>query len=127
MSDHFEKAKSDILARTKDNGGPTPFDLLEALEATNDDFDDQMERNHSDHGEIICRLDDHIKKERATLSLIDRQIVDLKTMGARGESPELSDLMLSWKRLKWFLIVVIGAVVIMLADQLGNMIFGGAT
>ena len=43
------------------------------------------------------------------------------------KSPEMEDLLLSWKRLKWFIIVVVAALVVMLADQLGNLIFGGMT
>lgn len=44
-----------------------------------------------------------------------------------AQPPELADLLISWKRLKWFIIVVVGALVVMLADQLGNIIFGGPT
>jgi hypothetical protein len=43
------------------------------------------------------------------------------------QAPELDDLLLSWKRLKWFIIVVVGALIVMLADQLGNLLFGGVT
>jgi len=44
-----------------------------------------------------------------------------------AQPPELADLLISWKRLKWFIIVVVAALVVMLADQLGNIIFGGMT
>ena len=39
MTDNFERVKTDILLRTGANGGPTPRDLLKAIEASNQDFD----------------------------------------------------------------------------------------
>jgi len=44
-----------------------------------------------------------------------------------AQPPELDDLLLSWKRLRWFIIVVVAALVVMLADQLGNILFGVVT
>jgi hypothetical protein len=55
----------------------------------------------------------------------DAEFTDRRMMVA--EPPELVELLTSWKRLKWLVIVIIGALVVMLADQLGNIIFGGAT
>lgn len=47
MSDHFEKAKDDILKRTAGNGGPSNLDLLEALQALALDDDEKHEETTS--------------------------------------------------------------------------------
>ena len=149
MSDHFERVKTDILKRTLTNGGPTPLDLLEALEATNED-------NDEDHKVIIQTLSDHMSAEQKQAAKIAEELVTWRTRqaeeclyrhmgsdarGAEREEPlaareeplaappsaEVADLMTAWKRLKWFIVVVVAAFVVMLADQLGNLIFGGPT
>ena len=147
MSDHFEQVKTDILKRTAENGGPTPLDLLNAIEATNTD-------NDEDHKVIIATLAKHIcdDKERAVLlatnltewrkqqaeecaqrpgeCLQQQQALLAEELQARPlgvVNGEMTDLLTSWKRLKWFIIVVVAALVVMLADQLGNFIFGGMT
>jgi len=58
MSDHFEKVKSEILRRAAKNGGPTSGDLLDALEATNEDFDNGL-------GAVSLLLSTHIKEDKA--------------------------------------------------------------
>jgi len=58
MSDHFERVKSEILRRTAENGGPTPGDLLDALEATNDDFDNGLSG-------VTLLLSEHVKEDKA--------------------------------------------------------------
>jgi hypothetical protein len=58
MSDHFEKVKSEILRRTSKNGGPTPADLLDAIEATNEDFDAGL-------GTVSLLLSEHVKEDKA--------------------------------------------------------------
>ncbi len=57
MTDHFEKVKSEILRRTAKNGGPTPGDLLDALEATNEDFDNGL-------GAVSLLLSNHVKEDK---------------------------------------------------------------
>lgn len=57
MSDHFEKVKSEILRRTANNGGPTTLDLLDAIEASNADFDDGL-------GRVGKVLSDHVKDDK---------------------------------------------------------------
>lgn len=58
MSDHFERVKSEILQRTAKNGGPTSGDLLKALEATNEDFDEGL-------GAVTLLLSEHVKEDKA--------------------------------------------------------------
>lgn len=58
MSDHFEKVKSEILRRTSKNGGPTLSDLLDGLEATNEDFDNGL-------GAVSLLLSEHVKEDKA--------------------------------------------------------------
>jgi len=58
MTDHFEQVKSEILRRTAENGGPTPGDLLDALEATNEDFDNGL-------GAVTLLLSEHVKEDKA--------------------------------------------------------------
>jgi hypothetical protein len=58
MSDHFEKVKSEILRRTAKNGGPTTGDLLEAIEGSNEDFDDGINA-------VTLLLADHVKEDKA--------------------------------------------------------------
>jgi len=65
----------------------------------------------------------HPPERRAT----DPEDAEFKERRLMMQPPELNDLLLSWKRLKWFIIVVVAALVVMLADQLGNILFGGAT
>ena len=57
MSDHFERVKSEILRRSAKNGGPTSGDLLDALEATNEDFDNSL-------GVVSKLLSDHVKEDK---------------------------------------------------------------
>ena len=57
MSDHFEKVKSEILRRTARNGGPSASDLLDAIEATNEDFDTGL-------GSVSKMLSDHVKEDK---------------------------------------------------------------
>jgi len=119
VSDHFERVKTEILQRTTGNGGPTPLDLLNAIEATNTDQDERAEtlreetlanRTHNEdaHKEIIDKLDEHI----TLLHSVDDESDDMKR---------------AWRKLRWAIIAFLGAAIIILADQLGNLIFGGAT
>jgi len=179
VPDHFEGAKDDILKRTAKNGGPTPLDLLNAIEAADLDADDrakvlrkEVEANRiinaGQHADILSRLDIHVLKSEPTLALIEVKLTEMEKkstdiaggfkrimetdefqayMDERAtmvddkiaahyddnvrEIPEvtadMADLMLTWKRFRWFIIIVVGALVVMLADQLGNMLFGGMT
>jgi len=57
MPDNFEKAKDEILYRTKGNGGPTTRDLLIAIGALAQDVDEMVtgldERQHKRHTETV--------------------------------------------------------------------------
>ena len=65
----------------------------------------------------------HAPERRAT----DPEDAEFTERRMMAQPSEMVDLLISWKRLKWFIIVVVGALVVMLADQLGNIIFGGPT
>jgi hypothetical protein len=43
------------------------------------------------------------------------------------EDTEMGDIRRFWKTFKWVLIVFAGGLLVMLADQLGNLLFGGPT
>lgn len=58
MSDHFEKVKSEILRRTAKNGGPTNLDMLDAIEATNEDLDVGL-------GAVTLLLSKHVEADKA--------------------------------------------------------------
>jgi len=145
MSDHFEKAKDDILARTADNGGPSPYDLLLAIEATNTD-------NDEDHKTIIKKIDDHLVQAdifflKVTKLEAYREDSEkncarrIKALWHEEHLPvhaqhveemhkldeEVYDIKKLYRMVKWGAIVIGGGVLLILADQLGNMIFGGAT
>jgi len=147
MSDHFEKVMQDIAVQSAENGGPDISDVLKALRATNDDLDDN-------HAETLTLLSEHISddKERAVLlatnltewrkqqaeecaqrpgeCLQQQQALLAEELQARPlgvVNGEMTDLLTSWKRLKWFIVVVVAALIVMLADQLGNLLFGGMT
>lgn len=133
MSDNFERLKTDILRRTADDGGPTALDLLNAIEATNDD-------NDADHAVIMARLDkkrvllqaidlkldDHIVADRVALSAIESRLIEMEEESlrvAQGVAQELTafralpkpsllegEVWYSYKLVKWAAIVAIVAV-----------------
>jgi len=39
----------------------------------------------------------------------------------------MGDMRRWWRTAKWFVILFVGAVIVMVGDQLGHIIFGGAT
>lgn len=43
------------------------------------------------------------------------------------ESEEMGDMKRAWRFVKWTLVVIGSAILVMLADQIGNIIFGGPT
>jgi hypothetical protein len=43
------------------------------------------------------------------------------------EAEELGDMKRAWRFVKWTLVVIGSGILLMLADQIGNLIFGGAT
>ena len=145
MSDHFEKAKDDILARTADNGGPSPYDLLLAIEATNTD-------NDEDHKTIIKKIDDHlvqadifflkVTKLEAYREDSERNCARrIKALWQEEHRPvharhveemhkideEAYDIKKLYRMVKWGAIVIGGGILLIIADQIGNLIFGGAT
>jgi len=145
MSDHFEEVKTDILARTAGNGGPSPRDLLLAIEATNTD-------NDEDHRLIVDKIDSHlvqadifflkVTKLEAYREDSERNCVDrIKKLWSDEHVPvhaahvaemhkldeEALDIKKLYRAVKWGAIVIGGGVLLILADQLGNLIFGGAT
>lgn len=76
MSDHFEKVKTEILKRAAENGGPTSRDLLEALEATNEDNDEAhvhiVATQDNDHRDTLDLFDKHF----AESNLRDQRLLD---------------------------------------------------
>jgi hypothetical protein len=145
MSDHFEKAKDDILARTADNGGPSPYDLLLAIEATNTD-------NDEDHKTIIKKIDDHLVQAdifflKVTKLEAYREDSEknctrrIKALWHEEHLPvhaqhveemhkideEAYDIKKLYRMVKWGAIVIGGGILLIIADQIGNLIFGGAT
>lgn len=78
MSDHFEKAKDDILLRTDGNGGPTNRDMLKAMGALALDVDEAMdeldERQKKRHIESVVAMKEHV----LTAVRRDEQIRDLQ-------------------------------------------------
>ena len=56
----------------------------------------------------------------------DSQFTEYRQM-AFPEDSEMGDMRRFWKTFKWVLLVFGGGILIMLADQLGNILFGGAT
>lgn len=43
------------------------------------------------------------------------------------EDEEVSDMRRAWRTLRWLVIVIVAALIVMFADQIGNIIFGGPT
>lgn len=67
MSDHFEQKMQEIALRTVANGGPQIPDVLSALVATNEDFDDSRKavdkKLDLNHTETLTLLEEHIKSD----------------------------------------------------------------
>ena len=146
MSDNFERVKTEILKRSLENGGVTTGDLLEAIEATNTDNDEA-------HDDIIVTLTNATEKlalmEEASLDVVGAfskvtktddfkklmvvrdNIVDDKiaihVVSLHPLDEEGYDMRKAWRTVKWALIVIAGGVLVALADQIGHLIFGGAT
>jgi len=145
MADNFERVKSDILKRTSGNGGPTPLDLLEAIEATNED-------NDLGHAAIMDGLNAHLAQAEvyfAKTLLLEAYREDsekncarrIKALWHEEHLPvhalhvkemhkldeEAYDIKKLYRTVKWGAIVIGGGILLILADQIGNAIFGGAT
>lgn len=75
MSDHFEHAKDDILMRTEGNGGPTPRDLLLAIEALAQDSDEQ----HTESMDANATLQELLSTHCTEAELRDERIAVLET------------------------------------------------
>jgi len=145
VSDNFERVKTEILQRTSGNGGPTPRDLLEAIEATNTD-------NDEDHKLIIKKIDDHLIQ--ADMFFLKVQKLEayredsekncarrIKALWKEEHFPvhalhveemhkldeEAYDIKKLYRTVRWAILILGGGMLIILADQLGNLIFGGPT
>ena len=153
MPDNFEKVKTKILRDSTANGGPTNRDMVDLLEALHEDSSAAMELNKADHANIIASLDAHVDKlddmEQRSLdvaagfaSVMDtpqftslmeernRRVDDkISAHVAQFHLPddEMGDIRRWWRTAKWFVILFVGAVIVMVGDQLGHIIFGGAT
>jgi len=57
----------------------------------------------------------------------DSQFTEHRESAHPLEDEELGDLRRFWRTFKWVIIVFGSGVIVMLADQLGNVIFGGST
>ena len=145
MADNFERVKSDILKRTSGNGGPTPLDLLEAIEATNEDNDlahtaimdglsahlvqaenffdrvQKLEAYREDSEKNCARRIKQLWKEEH-LPVHAQHVEEMHKL-----DEEAYDIKKLYRMVKWGAIVIGGGILLILADQLGNMIFGGAT
>ena len=146
MSDHFEEVKTRILSESADNGGPSSRDLVDLIAASHAD-------NANEHTKIVASLDKHIVKldemEERSLDVASGFAAVLLTpqftalMGERDRKmervmsahvvewhkpdEEVIGIKRAWRQFKWVFIFIGLPVILILADQLGNMIFGGAT
>jgi len=146
MSCHFEEVKTRILSESADNGGPSSRDLVDLIAASHAD-------NANEHTKIVASLDKHIVKldemEERSLDVASGFAAVLVTpqftalMGERDRKmervmsahvvewhkpdEEVIGIKRAWRQFKWVFIFIGLPVILILADQLGNMIFGGAT
>jgi hypothetical protein len=146
MSDDFEKVKTRILKDAAGNGGPTTRDLVDLIAASHSD-------NAVEHTKIVASLDAHVIKldemEERSMDIASGFAAVLVTpqftalMGERDRKvertiaahviewhkpdEEVMGLKRAWKQFKWVFVFIGVPVMIILADQLGNVIFGGAT
>jgi hypothetical protein len=146
MSEHFEEVKTRILSESADNGGPSTRDLVDLIAASHAD-------NASEHVTITSALDAHVVKldemEERSLDIASGFAAVLVTpqfqslMGERDRKmgaaiaehvsvyhltdEEAVDMRKAWRTVKWALIVIGSGVLVALADQIGHLIFGGAT
>jgi len=145
MADNFERVKSDILKRTAGNGGPTALDLLEAIEATNED-------NDLGHAAIMDGLNAHLAQAEIFFERVEKleayredserncarrikalwqeehlpvHALHVKEMHKLDE--EAYDIKKLYRAVKWGGIVIGGGILLIIADQIGHAIFGGAT
>jgi hypothetical protein len=146
VSDDFEKVKTRILKDAAGNGGPTTRDLVDLIAASHSD-------NAVEHTKIVASLDAHVIKldemeERSmdiasgfaavlvtpqfTALMGERDLKVERTIAAHvtewhKPDEEVMGLKRAWKQFKWVFVFIGVPVMIILADQLGNVIFGGAT
>ena len=146
MSSRFEEVKTRILSESADNGGPYSRDLVDLIAASHAD-------NANEHTKIVASLDKHIVKldemEERSLDVASGFAAVLVTpqftalMGERDRKmervmsahvvewhkpdEEVIGIKRAWRQFKWVFIFIGLPVILILADQLGNMIFGGAT
>ena len=146
MSSRFEEVKTRILSESADNGGPSSRDLVDLIAASHAD-------NANEHTKIVASLDKHIVKldemEERSLDVASGFAAVLVTpqftalMGERDRKmervmsahvvewhkpdEEVIGIKRAWRQFKWVFIFIGLPVILILADQLGNMIFGGAT
>ena len=140
MTDNAER-KVREWARDR-NGDPLKnTDIVELVFAFADD-------QEADHNEVIERLDDvderHIslclrvaELEHTSIGCSERVKAFVAAehdtrhtehmSNHHGQDEEMGDLRRFWRTFKWAVIVFGTGLLIMLADQLGNVIFGGPT
>ena len=152
MSSEFDKAMQDIAIKSAKNGGATNQDILTALKATNIDLDSQHKESLdaitanrkllTDHfqeafvrDERIAKLEAYKEDSERTCAERVKAYID-KEHDVRhsehmtlmhGIDEEELDIKKLYRTLKWAAIVLGGGILLILADQLGNLIFGGAT
>ena len=80
MTDNFEQAKDDILARTAGNGGPKPIDLLTAMGALALDHDNDHSESMGAFASLLDRLDVH----QAEANVRDAEIAEIQEWRARA-------------------------------------------
>lgn len=145
MADNFERVKSDILKRTAGNGGPTALDLLEAIEATNED-------NDLAHTAIMDGLNAHLIQAEIFFDRVQKLEAyrednekncarRIKALWKEEHDPvhrdhvaemhkldeEAYDIKKLYRTVRWAILILGGGILIIIADQIGNLMFGGAT
>lgn len=152
MTDNFERAQQRILKDAKDNGGVTIDHLFDALIATNEDLDLQHAQTQAWHQEVCAIVEEHCvqaevrdqrldeleewRRETQT-TCVDRvkALIESEHSDRHGQHMEEMhalddedyDMRKLYRTLKWALVVLGGGILLILADQIGNLIFGGAT
>ncbi len=76
MSDHFEQAMQSIAIHAAENGGPDVKDILVALQATNDDFDEN-------HQQTLTMLSEHASEDKERAQRVARELAEWKANQAR--------------------------------------------
>jgi len=146
MTGSFEQVKTRILQDSAENGGPNTRDLVDLIAASHSD-------NAAEHVEMVTSMNRHIAKlngmETRSMDVAsnftavlatpqfttfidgrDRKIDEAiagHVVARHQPDEEIGELKRSWKQFKWVFVFIGIPVLIILAQQVGNIIFGGPT